>query len=83
MINQQEQINNFTGPSYTRMSPHPNITPIVHAFADNIPCLPDALTSYPAALPFNNGGFARNRTMFFVMPRLVIKENTEDLHYQY
>ena len=54
------------------MPPHPNIMPVLHAFADNNPCLPDAWTSYPAALPFNNGGFARNRTMFLVMPRLVI-----------
>lgn len=66
---EKQQNTTEEGPSYTRMPPHPNITPVLHAFADNIPCLPDALTSYPAALPFNNGGFARNRTMFFVMPR--------------
>lgn len=70
VLSMEKQLNNANaGPSYTSMPPHPNIMPVLHAFADNIPCLPDALTSYPAALPFNDGGFARNRTMFLVMPR--------------
>lgn len=55
--------------SYTRLSAHPNISPILHHFTDNTPVLPDASTSYPAALPCSRGGLARNRTMFLVMPR--------------
>ncbi|XP_020612386.1 serine/threonine-protein kinase PINK1, mitochondrial-like [Orbicella faveolata] len=66
---EKQQNTSEAGPSYTSIPPHPNVMPVLHVFADNIPCLPDALTSYPAALPFNNGGFARNRTMFLVMPR--------------
>lgn len=59
------------GPSYTTLPPHPNILPILHAFCDDMPCLPDAKSSYPAALPsrYGDGCFARNRTMFLVMPR--------------
>lgn len=57
------------GLSYTRLSAHPNISPILHHFTDDIPVLPDASTSYPAALPCSSGGLARNRTMFLVMPR--------------
>ena len=59
----------FTGLSYTRLSAHPNISPILHHFTDETPVLPDASTSYPDALPCSSGGLARNRTMFLVMPR--------------
>lgn len=57
------------GSSYTRLSDHPNISPILHHFTDDTPVLPDASTSYPVALPCSRGGLARNRTMFLVMPR--------------
>lgn len=52
------------------------------AFADDVPCLPDAISSYPAALPsrYGEGGFARNRTMFLVMPRLVMNFDGKYVH---
>lgn len=67
-------ISYFPGPSYTRLPPHPNISPVLCTFADEIPCLPDGISSYPAALPaqYGEGCYGRNRTMFLVMPRLVI-----------
>ena len=60
------------GPTYRNLPPHPNVCPVLGAFADNTPCLPDARNSYSAALPrqYGEGCFGRNRTMFFVMPRL-------------
>ena len=60
------------GPTYRNLPPHPNVCPVLCAFADNTPCLPDARNSYSAALPrqYGEGCFGRNRTMFFVMPRL-------------
>ena len=40
-------------------------------FADRVPQLPDAIDSYPAALPSHlyQDGYGRNRTLFLVMPR--------------
>ena len=60
------------GPTYRNLPPHPNVCPVLGAFADKTPCLPDARRSYSAALPrqYGEGCFGRNRTMFFVMPRL-------------
>ena len=60
------------GPAYRNLPPHPNVCPVLGAFADKTPCLPDARKSYSAALPrqYGEGCFGRNRTMFFVMPRL-------------
>jgi len=57
--------------SYANLPPHPNISPVLCTFPDDIPCLPDAFKSYPAALPsrYGDGSFGRNRTMFLVMPR--------------
>ncbi|KAK3707373.1 hypothetical protein QZH41_010460, partial [Actinostola sp. cb2023] len=56
---------------YTNISPHPNILPVMHSFVDDVPCLPDAEASYPAALPpkYTHNGLGRNKTMFMVMPR--------------
>ncbi|KAL9988815.1 hypothetical protein ACROYT_G003303 [Oculina patagonica] len=68
-VEKQQNSSQAGGPAYTSLPPHPNITPVLHAFADNIPCLPDAFDSYPAALPYYNGGYASNRTLFLVMPR--------------
>ena len=61
------------GPSFTSLPPHPNIMHVLGSFCDDIPLLPDATHSYPAALPskYGDGGFSRNRTKFLVMPRSV------------
>ncbi|KAK2567147.1 Serine/threonine-protein kinase Pink1 [Acropora cervicornis] len=68
----QNSSNSLAGPTYRNLPPHPNVCPVLCAFADNTPCLPDARNSYSAALPrqYGEGCFGRNRTMFFVMPRL-------------
>lgn len=67
----QNSSNSLAGPTYRNLPPHPNVCPVLGAFADNTPCLPDARNSYSAALPrqYGEGCFGRNRTMFFVMPR--------------
>ena len=59
------------GPTYKNLPPHLNVCPVLGAFADKTPCLPDARKSYSAALPrqYGEGCYGRNRTMFFVMPR--------------
>ncbi|EDO47150.1 predicted protein [Nematostella vectensis] len=56
-------------PKYTHLPTHVNILPVLHTFVDDMPHLPDAQDSYPAALPARHGGLGRNRTMFLVMPR--------------
>ena len=58
---------------YTRLPGHFNVMKILGYFADNMPKLPDAEESYPAALPprLYSDGYGRNRTMFYVMPKYV------------
>ncbi|KAJ7334445.1 positive regulation of cristae formation [Desmophyllum pertusum] len=50
-VGKQQNTSEAGDASYTSLPPHPNISPVLHAFADDVPCLPDAITSYPAALP--------------------------------
>lgn len=68
---QTQENTSIEGLTYTSLPPHPNICPILGAFADDVPCLPDAISNYPAALPplYGEGSFGRNRTLFLVMPR--------------
>lgn len=68
---EKQQHTSGTGPSFTSLPPHPNIMHVLGSFCDDIPLLPDATHSYPAALPskYGDGGFSRNRTKFLVMPR--------------
>ncbi|XP_048587529.1 serine/threonine-protein kinase Pink1, mitochondrial isoform X2 [Nematostella vectensis] len=68
-ICQDESTAHTEGPKYTHLPTHVNILPVLHTFVDDMPHLPDAQDSYPAALPARHGGLGRNRTMFLVMPR--------------
>lgn len=54
-----------------KLKPHPNIVEMYFAFADQLPLLPGAFTSYPQALPVRllNDGCGRNMTLFLVMKR--------------
>ena len=57
---------------FTNLPAHENIVPVLHTFVDNFPLLPDAVDTYPAALPlrYHEDGFGRNKSLFLVMPRL-------------
>ena len=66
---------------YTILPSHPNVMEILGHFPDNTPMLPDAIESYPAALPSRlyPNGYGRNRTLFTIMRRFsgTLQEYTE------